>query len=433
MTLFKNRVAKNAAWIICTQIAKSVLALIINMITARYLGPASYGCVSYAASIVAFVAPIMYLGLNGIMVQEIISHPDKEGETLGTAIGMSLISGIFCIASVVFFVRIANPGETDTLIVCVLYSLLLIFQGMDLVLYWFQAKLLSKYSSLVSLCAYLAVSAYKLFLLVFNKSVYWFALSNTLDYLIISVSLLLIYRKIGTQRLCVSLSTARRLFRKSKYYIVSNLMIVIFGQTDRIMLKIMINDQATGIYSAAASCAGMASFVFCAIIDSMRPMIFEAKTKSDFEKNTIMLYSIVIYLSIIYSALVSVLSPVIIKIMYGSQYLAAISVLRVIVWYCTFSYLGGARDVWILAEEKQKYLITLNCVGAFANVVLNYTMIPIWSAEGAAVASLLTQIIVNVVFVSLYKPTRRNGILMLRACDPRIPLGVLHHIYKNNI
>ena len=167
----------------------------------------------------------------------------------------------------------------------------------------------------------------------------------------------------------------------------------------------------------------------------MRPMIFEAKAKSqaDFERHTITMYSIVIYLSLVYSVFVSIFSPMIIRILYGSQYLSAVPVLRIIVWYCTSSYLGGARDVWILAEEKQKYLITLNCVGAFANVVLNYTMIPMWSAEGAAVASLLTQIIVNVVFVSLYKPTRRNGILMLKACDPRIPLGVLHHICKKNI
>ena len=435
MTLSKNRVANNAVWIISAQIVKSVYALIINMVTARYLGPTSYGCISYAASIVAFVAPIMFLGLNGIMVQEIVSHPDKEGETLGTAICMSLISSVFCIAGVALFVSVANPGEMDTLIVCVLYSLLLIFQGMELILYWFQAKLLSKYSSVVSLCSYVVVSGYKIVLLISNGSIYWFALSNTLDYMIISVALLVIYRRVRTQCLSISFSTAKRLFRKSKYYIVSNLMIVVFGQTDRIMLKIMIDDQATGIYSAAAYCAGMTYFVFSAIIDSMRPMIFEAKAKSqaDFERHTITMYSIVIYLSLVYSVFVSIFSPMIIRILYGSQYLSAVPVLRIIVWYCTSSYLGGARDVWILAEEKQKYLITLNCVGAFANVVLNYTMIPMWSAEGAAVASLLTQIIVNVVFVSLYKPTRRNGFLMLKACDPRIPLGVLHHICKKNI
>lgn len=430
MALFKNRVANNAAWIISAQIVKSVFALIINMLTARYLGPSSYGSISYAASIVAFAAPIMYLGLNGILVQEIVSQPNREGETLGTAICMSLISSVFCIAGVAFFVRIANPGETDTLVVCVLYSLLLIFQGMDLIQYWFQAKLLSKYSSVVYLCAYGVVSVYKLFLLISNKSIYWFAVSNALDYLIISTVLLAIYHCLGTQRLSVSFSTARRLFKKSRYYIISNLMIVIFGQTDRIMLKIMVNDQATGIYSAAASCAGMASFVFSAIIDSMRPMIFEAKVKSqrDFEYYTVKMYNIVIYFSLLYSLTVTIFSPIIIKLLYGVQYLPATSTLRIIVWYCTFSYLGGARDVWILAEEKQKYLISLNCVGAMLNVALNWLMIPRLNANGAAIASLLTQFFVNIVFVSIYKPTRQNGRLIFRACNPRLLVDSLRHI-----
>ena len=63
-----NRVAKNATWIIGCRIVQAVFALLINMLTARYLGPSSYGLITYASSLVAFVVPIMQLVFNAILV-----------------------------------------------------------------------------------------------------------------------------------------------------------------------------------------------------------------------------------------------------------------------------------------------------------------------------------------------------------------------------
>lgn len=86
-----KKVIKNASWIIGVQIIRSIVSIVISMLTARFLGPSSYGLINYAASIVAFVAPIMYLGLSGILVQEIVNSPEREGEIIGTAITMSFL------------------------------------------------------------------------------------------------------------------------------------------------------------------------------------------------------------------------------------------------------------------------------------------------------------------------------------------------------
>lgn len=67
------------------------------MLSARFLGPSGYGLITYTASVVAFAAPLMYLGFTSVLVQELIAHPEKEGETLGTAIFSGLISGVLCI------------------------------------------------------------------------------------------------------------------------------------------------------------------------------------------------------------------------------------------------------------------------------------------------------------------------------------------------
>ena len=97
------------------------------------------------------------------------------------------------------------------------------------------------------------------------------------------------------------------------------------------------------------------------------------------------------------------------------------------------SYLGGARDIWILAENQQKSLLLINAMGAGANILLNALLIPVWHAAGAAVASVITQYAINIIFTSIYKPTRRTGYLMLRGCDPKRIVSIIKHLTKRDV
>ena len=426
-----QKVIKNASWIVACRIARAMLGMVVSMLTARYLGPSNFGMISYASSIVAFVVPVMQLGLSNILVQETIEYPEEEGAIFGTSMVMSLCSAVACMVGVVSFVYIANAKQMQLVIVCTLYSIILIFQALEMLQYWFQAKLLSKYISIVSLCACAIVSGYKIFLLATGKNICWFAVSSAMDIVLIDCALILIYRKLGGQRLQFCKDVAKRLFSRSKYYIISGLMVTVFAQTDKIMLALMINEAATGYYSAAVSCAGMTSFVVVAIIDSARPAILESRKRNyiSFEKSMTVTYSIIAFFSLTQSIVMTLLAMPIIHILYGKDYLQSTSVLRVIVWYTTFSYLGGAKDIWILAEGKQKYLILLNIVGATANVVLNLFMIPIYGAVGAAAASLITQIFTNVVMMVMIRDLRKNAVLMLRAFDPRVLCSAIKRVF----
>ena len=118
----------NVSWIIGGKIFNMILQFMVSLATARYLGPSNYGLLNYIMSIVAFVLPVMKLGITSILVQEFISEPEKEGETLGTSLVLCFISAIVCIIGVNLFVRLSNAGEYDTIIVCALYSSILIFQ-----------------------------------------------------------------------------------------------------------------------------------------------------------------------------------------------------------------------------------------------------------------------------------------------------------------
>ncbi|WP_415967651.1 flippase [Faecalitalea cylindroides] len=429
-----NRVAKNAMWIIICRIVQSVLALVLNMLVARFLGPSNFGIITYASSLVAFVVPIMQLGLNNILVQELVNDPKSEGKILGTSIGLSLLSSFFCIIGLSIFVLFIHKDDFVTILVCILYSLILVFQAIDYIEYWYQSKLLSKYISIISLIAYSLVSVYRIFLLVNGKSVYWFALANALDYLIISSLGIILYIRLGGNRLSFSGKLAKKLFSKSKHYILSAMMVTMFAQTDKIMINLMIDETNTGYYGAAVSCAGMTGFVFTAIIDSFRPTIFEGYKISmpTFERRLKILYSIIIYFSLLQSIIITIFSKLIIYILYGSDYMIASSCLSIIVWYTTFSYVGAIRDIWLLANDLQRYLWKINLMGALLNVVLNYFLIRIVGINGAAIASLITQIFTNVGLGFLIKPLCHNNELMLASLNIKYLKSAIHGLLKRD-
>lgn len=430
-----ERVVRNTAWLIGCRIVQALLGFIISMMTARFLGPSKFGLINYAASIVAFFVPVMKLGLDAVLVQEIVQNPNEDGKILGTGLRMCTISAIFCMIGVIAFSSIADRGEIETIVICSLYSVTLLAQAVEMIMYWFHAKLMSKYVSTVSLFAYIVVSVYKIFLLTTEKEVYWFAVSYAIDYLIIGITLRVLYSRCSDKKLEYSPQIMRRLWAKGKYYVVSGLMTVVYAQTDRVMLKMMIDEIAVGYYSAGVTCASIATFVFSAYITSMQPVIFEGQKQSieAFETRVKQLYSIIVYMAVAESVFLCVFSKPLVNILYGEQYAPTVGVLRIICWYTAFSYYGAAKDVWILAESKQKYLVWLNCAGAVTNAVLNFFLIPVWGINGAAFASLTTQILTNVIMVIFIKELSRTNYLLIQSLNPKYMffyLRKLRHVFR---
>lgn len=402
------------------------------MITARYLGPTNYGVINYAAAVVAFVAPVVQLGFGNIQVLTLVERPDEEGKVVGTTLLSSIVMALVGICGFVAFSMIANRNDFQTIVVCALYSFVLLLQGAELIQYWFQKKYLSKYYSIISLSAFAVVSAYKVYLLTTGTSIAWFAVSNSIDYALILAASIIVYRKLGGQKLSFSRRLAFEMLEKSKHYILANLMIVIFTQTDRVMLQLMLNSEATGFYSAAATCSGMFNFVFAAIIDSARPTIFENLKKShkSFEESVSMLYSVIIYSSLLICILVTIFSGLIVHIIYGVQYDPSIMTLRIAVWFIPFSFIGSVRNVWLLAENKQRWLPMINLSGAILNVIMNLVLIPLMGINGAAIASLLTQIFANVIVSYLIKETRENTCLMIEGFNPKHLVRLIKQVKK---
>lgn len=427
-----KQVIGNAKWIIICKIIQSLLQLVIGMLCARYLGPSNYGLISYATSLTAFALPIMRLGFDAILVHELVSEPEKEGEIMGTSLVMNIVSSLICITGVTAFAVVANFGETITILVCVLYSISMFFTAIEMIQYWFQYKLLSKYSSILMLVAYVIATSYRVLLLVLGEGVYWFALTNSLDFGIIGIGLIFLYKRMGAQKFSFSWSRGKKMVSRGKYYILSAMMIMIIQNTDHLMITNMKSSFENGIYSAAITIATMAQFVYTAIIDSFRPFILENKKKDspEYEKNLSRLYCVIVYMALLQGIVFTVFAPLIVTIMYGADFTGTIPVLRILVWYVSFAIMGTVRNIYLLAEHMEKYLWRINLTGALFNVVLNSIMIPFWGACGAAFASLLTQIFTNFILGFIIKPMRENNKLILIGCNPMFLIRECRSIIK---
>ncbi len=417
MRLLNNKVIHNAGWLIGGNIVHKLIAFIIGIWTARYLGPGDYGLITYASAYLTFFFSLATLGIQSVIVKRFVDEPDQEGTTLGTTLvlqGSASLLSILVILGVVFFV---DYGETVTILVVFLSSLGLFFQVLDTVKYWFQSKLESKYAAIATTVSYLISSLYKLLLLVLGKSVAWFAVAGSVDYVVVAVILFAVYKRKGGPRLRFSKEVAIDLLRNSYHYILSGLMVSIYGATDKLMLKQFLGEESVGYYGTAVSIANVWVFVLSAIIDSLKPVIMELHNKSrkEYIRKNVLLYRIVFYLSVFVSVFMTLFAELGVTLLYGKEYMGAVAPLRIITWYVAFSYLGVARDIWVVCEKQQKYLPGIYLGSAVVNVALNAALIPFLGASGAALASLVCQICTIMVMPLFAKGLRPNVRLMLAA------------------
>lgn len=415
--ILKSKVTINAGWLIAGRIYHMLLTFFIGLLTARYLGPANYGLINYAAAYTTFFASFCTLGINSVIVKNFVDNPDDEGETIGSAIVLRTVSSLLSVIMMICITLFMDKGEVTTNIVVALCSIGVLFQVMDTLNYWFQAKLQSKYAALATVISYTVVSIYKIWLLLTGKSVEWFAISTSLDSFVVAIVLLVMYYKQNGPKFSFSVKKSKELFFSSYHFILAGLMVAIYGSTDRFMLKQMLNESEVAYYSTAVALCNTWVFVLAAIIDSMYPVILQhfGKNNGKFEQKNRQLYAIVFYISVLASSLISVLATFIVKVLYGDAYISAADPLRIITWYTAFSYLGVARNAWMVCYNCQFYLKYLYIGAALTNVVLNVWLIPIWGASGAALASLITQISTILVFPAMIKALRPNVKLMIEA------------------
>lgn len=389
---------RNTSWMFAEQGVKIVSAVFVGIYIARYLGPEQFGLLSYAIAVVAVLAAITRLGMDSILVRELVVHPEDKQQYIGTAFGLMLIASIIGVVIVAGVIGLIE-SDPQTKIYIWIISVGLIFQTLLVIDYAFQSQVKAKYSSIAKSVALSLSALIKICLVIFHADLLLFVLSYAFDHVLIALSLLIMYltKQQPSFLFIFNAKLVKPLLKSAWPMVMSAVSIILYMRIDQIMIKNMLDSEQVGLYAAMTRVYEgwiMIPVILCA---SLLPAIVKMKSISQiqYEKRLILLFSIVFWLSMIVAVITALFSDVIINLTFGSEYAAASSVLVVIMWSSSFAALGSVTYRYLIAENMEKKIAVRTFVALAVNVTLNFILIPLYGIEGAAVATLVCIITAN--------------------------------------
>lgn len=403
------------------QVLRIIAGLFVGIYVARYLGPEQFGVYSYAAAFVAMFGTISRLGLDGIVVRDLVNHPQERDVYLGTAFWLKLTGAFLTLGLLAIAVQFTSNDAITNLYIFIIASGL-IFQSFDVVDFHFQSRVLSRYVSISRLIQLALSSILKLYFIFIQADLFWFVIVSLVDQITLALSLVFAYwrQKIGSFFGHFNLGTAKVMLSNSWPLILSGIAISLYMRIDQIMIKEMLGEREVGLYAAAVRLSEAWYFVPVIITASLFPAIINAKKISQelYNKRLQRLYTIMIYFAVGVALPVTFVAESIVVILYGMHYQGAGIVLSIHIWAAVFVGLGVVNGSWFLAENLQK-LATLNTlIGAVANVVLNYFLIPVYGIAGVAFATLASYGVAAYLALLLHKKTRGRFYIVTSAVFP---------------
>ncbi|MFV5317258.1 flippase [Priestia megaterium] len=398
----------NTSWLMAQNIYSMLLSIVIGSLSARYLGPSNYGVLGYGTSLVTLFVSISKLGLDSVVINELVIKPEKKGDYIGATLIMRLVASIISVIGISLLVLIIEPGNELLLKVTFFQSLAIIFQIHETFNYWFQTELKSKYFVMSSIIGLTITGIWRIYLLYSGASVEWFALSTSIQALVVLIMSATIFRKIAQLKLSAYFSDMKYLLSRSHHFIIASISVAIYMQTDKIFLGKMIGQEAVGIYTAAMTIAMLWVFVPNAVINSAMPLIISEREKryDEFIKRQKALMLVITILGVIAGVIVLIFGKIAILILYGNAYNQSIVTLNILIWSTSLSILGTSINIWIVAEGLNIYQKYMVFTGAIVNFLANLIMIPLIGINGAALATFFSQFVVQFIAPLLFKRTR---------------------------
>ncbi|QEM69133.1 flippase [Geobacter sp. FeAm09] len=409
----------NTGWLFLDKIVRMGVGLVVNVWVARYLGPAQFGLFNYAVAFVALFSALATLGLDGIVVREIVKEPARRDEILGSVFAMKLAGGVATLLMAVAAVSFLRHGDASTRLLVGIVAAGTIFQAFDVIDFWFQSQVRSKYTVYARNTAFLIIAGVKVFLILAAAPLTAFALAALAETALGAVGLVLAYRRSGLRLTAWrrSQGRCRELLRDSWPLILGSISVMLYMKIDQIMLGDMLGNAEVGIYTAATKISEVWYFIPSAIISSVLPAIIQTKNvhKDFYHRRLQRLFSLMAIMALLIAVPMTFLAPRIIFILYGDKFLPSVGVLQIHIWATLFVFLAGAQSVWDLTENMTRLALLRTLTGAVVNIVLNLFFISKYGAKGAAMATLASQFTAVYLFDLFTERTRHLFIIKTKA------------------
>ena len=403
-------ILNNITWLFFDKFIRLGVGLLVGVWIARYLGPEQFGLLSYALAFVALFSAVANLGLNAIVVRDLVQDSASTDTTMGTSFLLSVFGGLLAFCLSLLAISYARPDDELAKFIVVLLSLLMVFKATDVVRYWFESQVQSKYVVWMENGIFLVFAAIKIVLIVAESPLLAFIWALFAEGLLVATGLMIVYALQGGEIRAwrAQISRVKNLIKDSWPLILSGLAIMVYMRIDQIMLGQMLDDESVGIYSAAVKISEVWYFIPMTIVASVFPSIIEAKKQGEarYYQRLQKLSGLMLLLALAGAIPMTFLSAWITDLLFGNAYQLAGSVLAIHIWSGLFVFLGLASGEWFIIEGLQKYYFYRTILGAFVNIGLNFIMIPKFGIIGAAWATVVAQLCSNILFNIFNRKTR---------------------------
>lgn len=413
-----QRVRGNVFWLLADRGWRLVLNIAVLGIVARHLGVEDFGRLNYAASLAAIFATLASLGLEGLVVRELVRRPEDWRTLLGTAAGLRLGGGLIALVGV-GVVGFGHRDGHELAVLAMLVACGFVPQALEVTDLWFQKETQSRYSAIARGAAALLGAGVKLKLVQINAPLTWFALALGLDLALAATALACAYQQRGGRisewRFCPA--TARQLLREAAPLIGAGLLVAVYLRVEQVLVREVLGDGAAGVYFAAARLAEQWLVLPGLIVTSVYPLLVGSQSEDPTHHTGRMqqLFDALTLLGLGIALGVTLLGPWIVPLIFGEKYRAAVPVLQVLAWTAPIIFNGAARAQVFLLEQLTVYHLPSALLGIAVNVTLGLWALPQFGPVGAAASALGGYVCSAWVTSWLFPPLRACARLQTRA------------------
>jgi O-antigen/teichoic acid export membrane protein len=417
-TYLQNVVA-NTGWQFADSILRMGVGLLVGVWVARYLGPEQFGMLNYALAFVALFAAFSTLGLDDIVVRDVIRNPASKEETLGTAFFLKLVGSAIAFSAIMGSILLLNPDDSLNHWLVGIIASGTFFQSLGVIELWFNSQVQAKYIVFARSSAFILTSVIKVSFILFKAPLIAFAWVATFELAVGAAGLAIAYRSRGHyfRAWRASLKMAKSLLSDSWPLFFSGIVIMVYMRIDQVMLGEMTGSAEVGIYSAAVRLAEPWAFFPMLIFWSVYPAIVIARETNEklLYERLQKLYNFMTLSAYTIAIPISFFSDWLIGTLFGEVYARAGNMLALLIWTNVFTNLEIARSSFLSSMNWTKLHFVTVFLGCLLNIGLNLLLIPEHGGMGAVVASLISYWFAAHGSCFLFRPLFRTGIMLTKA------------------
>jgi PST family polysaccharide transporter len=387
----------NIGWLSGDRFIRMFGALVVGTMVARYLGPGQFGFLSYALAIYNLFNIVSNLGLDSLVVRDIALDSTKEPRILGTGFILKAAASVVTTIAAIVAAWFLDPHNRMLIIIVALVSFTSISQALDVIDFFFQAHIRSRYTVVPRTTAFIAASVAKVAAVLLHCDLLVFAWIFALEILAAELGLVIsyvYYRRI-MPRWNWDLGQAKSLMKESWPLLVSSLMVMIYMRTDQVLLGRFSSMEAVGNYTAAIRFSEIWYAIPMIVCTSVMPRLLKTRDShpEQYYSRLQVFYQSLILVSVIVTLGTLAFGPWAVRLLYGSRYSSAANILSIHIWTGVFVSVGCVGGQQFVHEKITSSALQRTVLGAIANVVLNLLWIPRWGGVGSAMATLVAQAI----------------------------------------